>query len=170
MTRKNAFRSVVLLAAAGVSLTLTNAADARGIAHVGNGARGATAVAGQNGAAGNIHTTTHNADGSTTVTSAGGFVGTNGSRGQHQTTTTVGADGSVSRSGSASTSGANGSAQTSGGFTRSANGTWSGSRSTSATNAKTGNSYNGSTTIDPTTGKPVHTGTCTNASGATIAC
>jgi hypothetical protein len=89
----------------------------------------------------------------------------NGARGYRQGSTTVGADGSVSRSGSAAASGANGSVQSAGGFTRSANGTWSGSRSTSATNANTGNSYSGSTTIDPTTGKPVHTGTCTNSAG-----
>lgn len=170
MTHANTFHPALAITLASAAFILGATADARTIGHVGNGANGATVVAGQRGVAGNAHTTTQNANGSTTVNSTGGFAGANGARGYHQASTTVGPDGSVSRSGSASASGANGSAQTSGGFSRSANGTWSGSRSTSGTNAHTGNSYSGSTAIDPTTGKPVHTGTCTNAAGATIAC
>ena len=169
MTNTNTFRSVVAMALSGAVMFAASTAQAGIVGHVGNGATGGTFAAGKRGVAGNAHTTTQNSNGTTTVTNAGGFAGANGSRGAHQGTTTAGA-GAYSHTGSASASGANGSVQTSGGFSRAANGTWSGSRATSATNARTGNSYNGSTAIDPTTGKPVHTGTCTNASGATIAC
>lgn len=164
-------RSMIAFTLAAAALAATPAlAGPRGFAHVGNRANGAGVVAGPRGVAGRAHTTVQNADGSTTFNRAGGFAGVNGARGYRQSSTTVGADGSVSRSGSAAASGANGSVQSAGGFTRSANGTWSGSRSTSATNANTGTSYSGSTTIDPTTGKAVHTGICTNAGGQQIAC
>jgi hypothetical protein len=100
----------------------------------------------------------------------GGFVGTNGSHGYRAGTTTVNPDGSLTHSGSSAASGSRGSYQSSGDVSRSADGTWSGGRSTSATNASTGVSYSGSTTIDPTTGKPVHTGSCVNAAGETVSC
>ncbi|MFA5988769.1 MAG: hypothetical protein WC803_04090 [Sphingomonas sp.] len=170
MTTANTFRAALTLALVGSAITIGDIAQARGVVHGGRNGNGGTAVAGPRGAAASGHTTTKNADGSTTVNSTGGFAGTNGSRGYRQSSTTVGTDGSVSRTGSANASGVNGSAQTSGGFSRAADGTWSGSRSTSATNANTGNSYSGSTSIDPATGKPVHTGTCTNASGVSAPC
>ncbi|MCJ2185030.1 hypothetical protein MTR62_20420, partial [Novosphingobium sp. 1949] len=66
------------------------------------------------------------------------------------------------------TSGARGSASSQGGFTRSADGTTSGSRTSNATNAATGNSYSGQTTVQ--NGQVSHTGTCSNASGEAIPC
>ncbi|HRE36659.1 MAG TPA: hypothetical protein PK217_16455, partial [Sphingopyxis terrae] len=87
-----------------------------------------------------------------------------------QSTTTVNPDGSLTHSGSASATGARGTFDSSGAVARESDGSWSGGRSTSATNSTTGTSYSGSTTIDPATGKPVHSGTCTDASGAVIPC
>lgn len=151
-------------------LTLGHQAEARGFAHFRQGGRGGTVAAGPRGIAARGHSTTINADGSTTLNRAGGFASVNGARGARQSSTTVGADGSFARSGSAAATGANGSVQSQGGVARGADGTWSGSRTTSATNANTGNSYNGSTSIDPNTGKPVHSGTCTNAAGQSMSC
>jgi hypothetical protein len=54
--------------------------------------------------------------------------------------------------------------------TRNSDGSYSGGRSSTATSNATGNTYSGSTIIDPATGKPVHSGTCTNASGEVIPC
>ena len=104
------------------------------------------------------------------VVSGGAFRGANGSKGRRQSTTTVNPDGSLTHSGSASATGARGTFDSSGAVARAADGSWSGGRSTRATNSTTGTSYSGSTTIDPATGKPVHSGTCTDASGAVIPC
>lgn len=160
-----------LLCTAALALGATAPAQARGRLHFNNGAGTGGAVAsGPRGVMARGHTIQQNADGSVTSASGGGFVGANGARGYRGGTTTQGADGSLTRSGSAGVSGARGSAQSSGSFSRSADGTWSGSRSSSATSSATGKSYSGSTTIDPTTGKPVHSGGCTDASGQSVAC
>jgi len=154
-----------------VAATLTPiTAEARSRAHVRAPGGSATAVAGPRGVAGRAQGTRTNADGSVTHASGGAFSGANGARGYRASETTVSPDGTVSRQGRLAASGAKGSVESAGGFTRSADGSWSGDRSTQATNAQTGNSYAGSTTIDPATGQPVHTGTCTNAAGEAIAC
>lgn len=162
--------SLLALATLAAALTISAPAQARGRLHVGSGGTGGTVAAGQRGVMARGHTIQDNGDGSVTSASGGGFVGANGSHGYRAGTTTVGNDGSLTRSGSAAASGARGSAQSSGSFSRSADGTWSGSRSTSGTNNNTGNSYSGSTSIDPTTGKPVHSGSCSDASGQAISC
>lgn len=157
--------------AATLALTTAATAEARQGSIKARGPNGAvSAKAGPNGGMVRGRGTVQNEDGSTTHRSGGAFQGANGSTGRRQSSTTVAPDGSVSRNGQASVSGPNGSANSAGGFQRGADGTWSGSRSTSATNANTGNSYSGSTAIDPATGKPVHSGTCTDASGAVIPC
>lgn len=152
-------------------LGMGGAAQARqGVVHVRGAQGGATAVAGQRGVAARAHGTDQAADGTVTHASGGAYRGTNGSAGYRASQTTVSPDGTVSRSGQAAASGARGSASSAGSFTRAADGTLSGSRSTQATSATTGNSYSGSTTIDPATGQPAHTGTCTNAAGEVISC
>lgn len=150
------------------ALALASSADAQGSvrARGQNGSVGA--VAGKKGVAGRAAGTTVSSDGTVTRASASGFKGTNGSRGARAATTSVSPDGSVSRTAGASTSGARGSASSQGSFSRNADGTASGARSTSATNAATGNSYAGSTTLS--NGSVSHSGTCTNAAGETIAC
>jgi hypothetical protein len=110
-----------------------------------------------------------NADGSVTAGSGGAYQTANG-QGARGSTTTVNPDGSATRRSGFAVQGARGTASGSGNVTRNADGTYSGGRTTTATSATTGNSYNGSTQIDPATGKPVRSGTCTNASGQVIAC
>ena len=130
-----------------------------------------TAVKGPNGGGGvRTHGVRQNADGSVTRASGGAWRTPNGGTSARASSTTVNPDGSVSRNGQYTGTGPRGSVDSSGSVTRDANGPWSGGRTTSATNAATGNSYQGSTTIDPATGKPVHSGTCYDASGAVISC
>ena len=134
-----------------------------------NGA--ATAVRGPNGGAGmRGRGMVQNEDGSVTRASGGAWRNANGGTSLRGRTTTVNPDGSATHSGSAYASGAKGTAESSGSFARDADGNWTGSRNSSATNAETGNSYAGSVSIDPATGKPVRTATCTDASGTVIAC
>jgi hypothetical protein len=127
-------------------------------------------VAGPNGGTIRGRQTVQNADGSVTTASGRAFRTANGGKGYRAGTTTVNPDGSANRRSSAAANGPRGSAATSSNVTRNADGSYSGGRSTTATRASTGNTYNGSTQIDPATGKPVRTATCTNASGAVIAC
>jgi len=130
-----------------------------------------TAVRGPNGGAGvRAHGMRQNADDSVTRASGGAWRTANGGTSARARSTTVNPDGSLSHSGQYAGTGPRGSVNSSGSVSRDANGDWTGGRTTTATNATTGNSYQGSTTIDPATGRPVHTGTCYDASGAAIAC
>lgn len=153
------------------ALTISATAEARQGVLRARGANGAvTAAAGAKGVATRGHGTVSNQDGSVTHGSGGAYRGVNGGQGYRASSTTVSPDGSVSRQTQAETNGPNGSVNIQGGLARGADGAWSGSRSTNATNASTGNSYSGSTTIDPATGQPVHTGGCTDAGGNAISC
>lgn len=153
-----------------------------------------TAVRGPNGgeaARGRVTTASGQGQGSTK--SGGEFRGPNGAEGSRQGSTQWD-NGNVTHQGSEQVTGRNGgSIQSSGNFQKSADGQFSGSRSTTATGPN-GGSYNGSTTYqngsathttDVTTkngatyqgqttyekGQGVtHTGTCTNASGETVPC
>jgi hypothetical protein len=152
-------------------ITVSAAADARPTRARAVGQNGVIAGAsGPNGGAIRGRGAIQNADGSVTAGSGGAFRTAAGGKGYRASTTTVNPDGSANRRSSAAASGLRGSGSTSSNVTRNADGTYSGGRSTTATRAATGNSYDGSTKIDPATGKPVHTATCTNATGAVIAC
>lgn len=106
--------------------------------------------------------------GNASMTRSGSVTGANGGTAERQGSITRNADGSLSHSASASATNANGGTlQSDGSFTRDADGNVTGSRDTSATN-KNGGTYEGSTTWSD--GKATHTGTCTNASGATVDC
>ncbi|MBP6894649.1 MAG: hypothetical protein KBC94_09520 [Pseudacidovorax sp.] len=83
--------------------------------------------------------------------------------------TQVHADGSAQHQGTLSASNARGSLQSTGNATCSADGTVEASRSSSATQATTGNSVQRSTQYSSSTGL-THSATCFDASGATIAC
>ena len=99
---------------------------------------------------------------------SGNMAGANGGTAGYQGNAYRNADGSAGRQGSAYVNGPHGgTASTSGGISRDADGNVSGARSTTATGAN-GNGYTGSTTVSG--GTVTHTGTCTNASGETIAC
>lgn len=113
---------------------------------------GATTTDGQGNA--------QNVRGGAARTPSGGY----GARGA---STTVNADGSGSRQAGFAASGARGSAASSGAFTRSADGTVNGGRSTQATGAN-GNSYSGQTTVQDN--QVSHSHQCTNAAGEVIAC
>jgi len=166
---KNLSKVIAVLSVAGIALTATAAEAGSLRARGSNGFFGA--AAGPNGGAA-MHGRGYrqNSDGSLTGASGGVYRLPNGGVGGRASTTTVNPDGSLSRSGTFGASGPNGNVNSSGSFARDASGTWSGARNTQATNNNTGVSYQGSTTIDPATGKPVHTGTCYDVSGATIAC
>jgi len=169
MTRTIPLLSIALLAAG--AFAPLSPASARQGAFIARGAQGhAAGLAGARGAAVRGGRTITNADGSVTHQNGSAYRGLNGGAGGRTASTTINPDGSVSRSAQGSGSGPRGSSASTGGFARNADGSWSGSRSTSATSAATGVSYSGSTSIDPATGKPVHSGGCTDASGAAIAC
>ena len=106
--------------------------------------------------------------GNATAARSGAISGANGGNAGYDRSAYRNADGSAGRQGSAYANGPNGgTASTSGGISRDADGNVTGARNTTATGAN-GNSYNGSTTVSG--GTVSHTGTCTNASGETIAC
>ena len=101
----------------------------------------------------------------------GGAVRTpNGGYAGRSSSTVANPDGSLTHRGALHADGPQGTVDSSGSFNRATDGTWTGSQSTTATSKTSGSSFHGSTTIDPATGKPVHSGACYDASGAQIAC
>lgn len=106
--------------------------------------------------------------GNATAARSGSIVGANGGSAGYEASAYRNADGSAGRQRSSYANGRNGgSLSSSGGISRDAEGNLTGARNTTATGAN-GNHYNGSTTVSG--GTVSHTGTCTNASGETIAC
>jgi hypothetical protein len=154
----------------GFALTST-VADARPVRGKIVGQNGSIAtVKGTNGSIVRGRGVVSNADGSVTTKRGAGYKTTAGGKGYRASSKTVNPDGSANRRSAAGFNGPRGSGSTSSDVTRNADGSYSGGRSTTATSAATGNTYTGSTQIDPATGKPVRSATCTNASGAVIAC
>jgi hypothetical protein len=96
------------------------------------------------------------------------FKGPNGAAGAQGGKWSHSANGTTTHSSAGAVSGARGSAKSSGSFSKQADGTASGQRSTTATGSN-GGTYDGSTTYSSSSGAQ-HTGTCTNASGQTVAC
>lgn len=164
----NTSRKIAMIAMAAALLSGTAAEaqrvhvrGANGVAAAGRGPNGTTWVRGRG------HATA--ADGTVTSASGGAIQTANGARAARASTTTVNPDGSVAHSGGFTASGAKGSVTSTGSYNRAADGTRSGSRTTTATGAG-GITYQGTTSIDPATGKPVHSYTCTDASGTTVSC
>lgn len=167
------FSHTLLIGALAASMALpAGAAEARQGVFKARGANGAvTAAKGPNGGtAVRARGKTTNADGSVTTGSAAAVRAPNGARAVRGSTTTANPDGSLTHEGGLAAEGAKGSVASTGAVSRSADGTWSGGRSTSATSASTGNSYQGSVSIDPATGQPTHSATCYDAAGTVIAC
>lgn len=110
-------------------------------------------------------------DGEGNATAGTGRVWTspNGGVGGRAGHTTVGADGSVEHRSGVATSGAKGSVSSQGSSQRDADGNVTGARTTNATNAATGNSYQGQTSYDKATGVS-HSASCFDAAGNAIAC
>lgn len=154
----------VTLIAAGVAEAREGRVRARGDKGV------VTGVAGPNGgAAVRGRGAVQNPDGSVTAGSAAAARTPQGGRAARASTTTVNPDGSATHKGGFAAEGANGgTAVSQGSATRNADGTVSGSRSTQAT-APSGATYQGTSSYDPATGV-TRTTTCTNASGAVVAC
>jgi hypothetical protein len=98
---------------------------------------------------------------------AAGFQGPNGAMGARAGKWSRSADGSVQHESGGAVSGAKGSAQSQGSFAKSSDGTYSGSRETSA-DSKSGYGYDGSTTVS--NGSVDHSGTCTDPNGNTVPC
>jgi hypothetical protein len=170
-SRQSAFRALSIAAALIATMSVASVAEAGNKRLKLSGSNGTVnAVQGANGTAACGRGAKQNADGSKTFGRGCAGKGVNGGQAAGGATTTIGQDGSVSRKVKRKGSGTNGSYATEGGFTRNADGSLSGGRKTTGTNNKTGNSYSGTTTIDPNTGKPVRNATCTNASGEVIAC
>ncbi len=160
------------MAAAVAALMITSvAADARPKRAKASGPNGSiTAVQGVNGSGVRARGAKQNADGSVTTGRAGAFKTANGAQGGRASSTTVNPDRSANRVSKRGASGEAGTYSSSSDVTRNADGSYSGGRTTTATSNSTGTTYKGSTQIDPATGKPVRTASCTNAAGEAIAC
>lgn len=158
------------VAAAALTLVAGSVAEARQGRVAARGQNGAVvAGAGPNGGAGVRARGCTQGDTSATCASGGAVRGPNGGRGARASTTTVNEDGSATRRSGLAAQGSDGGTLTStGSTTRNADGTVNGARSTSAT-AADGSTYQGTTTYDPATGV-TRTTTCTDASGAVVAC
>lgn len=99
----------------------------------------------------------------------GAFTTADGTQGQRSTQYRRSDDGSVDASRIGSVSGDKGSAEGSRSFERGADGEASGQRSTTATRAETGVTYEGSTTYTKGSGFS-RSASCVDASGATVTC
>ncbi len=164
----NSVSKIALLIASVGLVTVSTVADARPTRGKVAGQHGSVSgVKGPNGGAVRGRGAKQNDDGSVTAAS-GGAVNTPKGKGARGSTTTVNPDGSANRKSGAAATGANGSVATSSDVTRNADGSYSGGRTTTATGQQ--GTYNGSTQIDPATGKPVRAATCTDANGAQVAC
>lgn len=108
-------------------------------------------------------------EGNGVATSGRAWETTAGGRGARAGATTRSADGAIEHESGISSSGPRGSVTSQGSLSRDAEGSVTQSRSTSGTNAATGNSYQGSTSYSKETGLS-HSGTCFDASGATMPC
>jgi hypothetical protein len=107
-------------------------------------------------------------EGNASLTRSRTITGANGGTAERQGSTERNADGSLTHENTNSVTNANGGTlQANGSFTRDADGNVTGSHDTTATN-KNGATYEGSTTWSD--GQVTHTGTCTNAAGATVDC
>lgn len=160
-----------LASVAAMSLGLVSTADAQVRGRVAGPSGSVAGATGPNGGGyirGRGKTVT--SDGSVVRGSSGAIRTPSGGRSARGSTSTVNPDGSATRSSRLAGSGPRGSVASQGSVTRNADGTLSGGRSTTATRNATGVTYSGSTTIDPATGKPVRTATCSNASGAVVPC
>ena len=98
---------------------------------------------------------------------AAGFQGPNGAQGARAGRWSRSADGTVQHQSAGAMSGARGSVQSQGSFAKSSDGTYSGSRETTA-ESKSGYGYEGSTTVS--NGSVEHSGTCTDPSGNAVPC
>ena len=107
--------------------------------------------------------------GDASVVSAGAVRGPNGASAARAGTTTRNADGSATHRSGFEAQGAKGSVESVGSATRAADGSVTQSRTTSATNAATGNSATTTGSYSPETGR-TRTTTCYNAAGASVAC
>lgn len=168
--QRQSMRITVMLIASAAVLTAT-IADARPNRVRASGQNGAIAAGGSvNGGYVRGRGAARNAEGGVTSASGGGFATAAGARGARASTATINTDGSATRQGGFGASGARGTASGESNLAVNADGTRTGTTSTNATSAATGNSYAGSTTINSATGKPVRTASCTDAGGNTIAC
>lgn len=130
-----------------------------------------TAAKGQNGG-GFVRArgTTTNGQGQAAGGSTAAVNGPNAGAGIRASAFTADDSGNVNYQGASAATGVYGSAATTGGFNRTQEGGIKGSRSTAATSAATGNTYNGNTTYDSSTGNVNHTQKCYNSSGVEIKC
>jgi hypothetical protein len=142
-------------------------ADGRVKARGKNGVVAATSVNGNTVVRGRGHTT--NDAGVTTGVSGGAYKTRNGAIGARGSSTIINPDGSGSRQSGAVGYGQYGSYGTTGSSSRNADGSVNANRNSSATNAHTGNSYNGQTTYSTQDGVN-HTGTCSTSTGEIIPC
>lgn len=130
----------------------------------------ATGVKGPNGGmAGRAHDFATDGEGNAAGGSASGFKTPGGAKGFRAGMTTRSADGTVNHQSGGAVSGTNGSASSYGSFSKNADGTASGSRSTTAQSKTSEASYQGNTTYNSSDGVQ-HSGTCTNAAGESVTC
>lgn len=166
----NTLSKMIMFAALASTVTLSvNPAFAGRFA--GRNGKGTAAIAGSAG--GNKWSRGHtvqNVNGQTVAASGGAFKAANGASGSRASGTTYDpTTGQATHNGGFKAQGTNGSIDSSGQSTYDPATGLNASRKTSATNNKTGNSYNGQTTYDKTNGAQ-HSGTCSDASGNVINC
>ncbi len=111
---------------------------------------------------------TTNGQGNVAAGSASAYHTPAGTVGGRASATTRTSDGTVNHQGGMAVTGSMGSVQSQGGFTKSSDGTVSGSRDTSV-QSQSGAAYQGNTSYSTETGI-THTGTCTDAYGNVVAC
>lgn len=152
------------------SLSVVQIANAREGKIKAKGANGKVVAASKNGnSIVKGHGVKTNADGSITTANGQAFKAANGAVGAHAGSTTINPDGSATHLGGLNAKGQKGSVMNQNSAYKNSDGTYGGSSNTAITSNKTGNSYNGTATYDSTTGL-TKSATCTNASGAIIAC
>ena len=132
-------------------------------------AAGRFKVQGEHAAAAGQRGLVADGNGQVAAGSAGGFSTDAGGQGQRTRRFQRSADGSATASGHAGASGPNGSASRDGSYTRSADGTASGERDTTVTNARTGVTWDGSTRYSQGAGFS-RSLSCTDAAGQPVSC
>lgn len=164
----------IILGLAGLVVTADALADRMTRFERENPAGGTTAginrhISGENGGLTQRRVIRSDGEGNGRVSSGGTFHGPNGAVGGRAGTTTFSSDGSAQHQSGMAVSGSQGSVKSTGSATVDANGNVTQSRDTSVTNATTGNSYQGSTSYNSSTGV-THSATCYDGSGNVIAC
>jgi hypothetical protein len=135
----------------------------------GYAARSTASAHGEHGAAAGRRGIVADGQGNVKGAASGAFTTQSGVQGARNARINRSSDGSATASGQASVSGASGSADRSGSYTRNADGTASGERGTTVTNANTGVTFDAATTYNKGSGVS-RSASCKDAAGNSVTC